>query len=67
MQFRVRRQTLIEDIWWADPYGDNWGWFSETTSLYEQVNEPRIIITRTRLIDYGASPVNFWFKWAVRV
>ena len=30
MQFRVRRQTLIRDIWWADPYGDNWGWFSET-------------------------------------
>ena len=31
MQFRVHRQTLIGDIWWADPYGDNWGWLSETT------------------------------------
>ena len=30
MQFRVRRQTLIGDILWADPYGDNWGCFSET-------------------------------------
>ena len=31
MQFKVRRHTLIVDIWWADPYGDNWGWFSETS------------------------------------
>ena len=33
MQFRVHRKTLIGDICWADPYGDNWGWFSETTRL----------------------------------
>ena len=31
MRFRVRRQTLIGDIRWADPYGDNWGWLSEAT------------------------------------
>ena len=32
MQFKVRRQTIIGDIRWADPYGDNWEWFSETNS-----------------------------------
>ena len=40
MQFRVRRQTLIGDIGWADPYGDNWGWFSETS--------PELTIERLR-------------------
>ena len=34
MQFRVRRQTLIGDICCADPYGDNWRWFSETSGVY---------------------------------
>ena len=37
MQFRVRCQTLIGDIWWADAYGDNWGWFSETILLVDQL------------------------------
>ena len=35
MQFRVRRQTLIGDIRWADPYGDNWGWLSGTNIEYD--------------------------------
>ena len=43
MQFRVRRQTLIGDIWWADPYGDNWGWFSETTVYVEVQNLIQLI------------------------
>ena len=37
MQFIVRRQTLIGDILWADPYGYSWGWLSETNTVCDIV------------------------------